>query len=344
MPQKREHYVKQAKAIQTNMKYLSRIASVITLTIVISLPSLVSAQVLADAIEKYNEGLEFAQNRDFANAIVTFKEAIEMSNAVGAEADDIRNRAMTQIPRMSLQIAAGYLRERDFENGIEALKDTRELAEKYNDEETARRALGNLPRAYLQLGNILYREGEIDAAAQQYRSALEIYPNYHNAYYQLGLVYRVRQDLEESLRNFDRAIELADSQNDADGANRARMAAHDYLVFVGARQIEDKQYRRSVETLRRALGYNPESAEAHYRLAEAFNFQAQWDNAIESALRALQFDNSPRTEQARIHFELGVAHKNRGNEQAACNAFENAAFGDFRAAAEHELEHELNCN
>lgn len=326
------------------MTHIKSILITAILTLILSLPTHLSAQSLADAIQKFNEGLEQAQNRDFANAIVTFKEAITISDAVGAEANDIKTRAQSQIPRMAFQIAAGYLRDRDLVNGIQALKDAEDFANRYNDEDIARRARGNLPRVYLQLGNIMYRDGDIDGAAQQYRSALEIYPNYHNAYYQLGLVYRVRQNLETSLQNFDRAIELATQQNDTEGADRARGAARDYLVFTGASLIENKQYRRAVETLRRALRYDPQSAEAHYRLAEAYNFQALWDNAIESALRALQFDTGTRTEQARIHFELGVAHKNKGNVRAACQAFENAAFGDFRAAAEHELEHELNCN
>lgn len=302
------------------------------------------AQSYNDAIEKFNEALEVAQNRDFPNAIILFKETITISEAVGSEADDIKTRAEGQIPRLALQIAALELRERNFGEGIEALKDAEELALKYGDEQNAQRARSNLPRAYLQYGNTFYREGESARAEEQYRAALEIAPTYATAYYQLGLVYRQKEELEEALGYFDRAIELADQQNDADNAQRSRNAARDYLVFTGANLTENSEYASAEATIRRALRYDNDSAEAHYRLAEVLNAQEKWSEALASANRALQLkSDSPASDKARIHFEAGVAQKNLGNKSAACSSFRNAAHGDFRDAAEHEIEYELEC-
>lgn len=301
------------------------------------------AQSYNDAIEKFNEALELAQAQDFTNAIIQFKETIRIAEEVGSEADEIKTRAEAQIPRLALRNAGGFLRERNFEEGIEALKEAEELATKYGDEENANRARSNLPRAYLQYGNVFYREGDSEKAEEQYRAALEIAPNYATAYYQLGLVHRQMNDLEEALRLFDRSIELSREQNDSESVQRAQNAARDYLVYVGANQIDDRQYNRAVETLRRALRYDENSSEAYYRLSEAYNSMARWSDAISAANNALQYDDSDREERAKIYFELGTAHKNAGNERAACDAFENAAYGDFRDSAAHELDYELDC-
>ncbi len=302
------------------------------------------AQSLEDAITKFNEGFVlFNEQGDFQAAIEKFKETIVIADEVGSEANDIRERAVGQIPRLAFMHAAQFVRERDLEGAVDAFQEAARLAESYGDEQIMRRSRGNLPALHLNLGNQLFRDEQNEAALEQYRKAIELNPSYISAYYQKALVYRRTGDLDNALENFDISIDLAREAGEQDNLERSQRAARDYLVFLASEQIDEEYFNRALDLLNRAAGYG-ESASMHYRFAEVYNNQRRYSDARTSAERALELETGGRLDRARIYFELGLAHKGLENTQAACSAFRNAMVGDFRSPAEHEIEHELNCN
>ncbi len=297
-----------------------------------------------DAITKFNEGFAlFSEQGDNLAAIEKFKETIAIADEVGSEANDIRERAVGQIPRLSFMHAAQMVRERRLEDAIDAFQETIRLANQYGDDQILNRSRGNLPALHLNLGNTLFREQENEAALEQYNKAIELNPSYVSAYYQIGLVYRRMGDLDNALENFDTSIDLAREAGDQENVERGQRAARDHLVFLASEQIGEEYYNRALDLLNRAAGYG-ESASMHYRFAEVYNNQRRYDDARASAERALELETGGRTDRARLYFELGLAHKGLENTQAACDAFRNAMVGDYRSPAEHEIEHELNCN
>ncbi|MGK7371363.1 MAG: tetratricopeptide repeat protein, partial [Candidatus Halalkalibacterium sp. M3_1C_030] len=175
--------------------------------------------------------------------------------------------------------------------------------------------------------------------------AIERNPNYAKAYYQKGIVLKNQEssNFEKALEQFDRAIEVGNKTNDNQIVRKAKESAHDELLYRGSKATEAKNYKTAVTLLERALDYEAQSADAHYRLAEAFNKQALWDQAISHANKSLELENGGRTEKAKIYFELGTAYKNQGNVEQACDAYKNAAYGSFKSPAEHQMEFELKC-
>lgn len=304
----------------------------------------IQAQSREDAITKFNEGFAlFNEQGDFVGAIEKFKETIVIADEVGAEANDIRERAVGQIPRLAFMNAAQYVRERNLQEAVNAFEEAIRLAETYDDEQTLRRVRGNLPPLHLNIGNQYFRNERNEEALEQYRRAIELNPSYVSAYYQKGLVFRRLNDIDRALENFDVSIDLAREADDQESVERSQRAARDYLVFLASEQIEEEYFSRALDLLNRAAGYG-ESASLHYRFAEVYNNQRRYSDALTSAQRALELETGGRADRARIYFELGLAHKGLENTQAACDAFRNAMVGDFRSPAEHEIEHELNCN
>ena len=304
----------------------------------------IQAQSREDAITKFNEGFAlFNEQGDFVGAIEKFKETIVIADEVGAEANDIRERAVGQIPRLAFMNAAQYVRERNLQEAVNAFEEAIRLAETYDDEQTLRRVRGNLPPLHLNIGNQYFRNERNEEALEQYRRAIELNPSYVSAYYQKGLVYRRLNDIDQALENFDVSIDLAREADDQESVERSQRAARNYLVFLASEQIDEEYFSRALDLLNRAAGYG-ESASLHYRFAEVYNNQRRYSDALTSAQRALELETGGRADRARIYFELGLAHKGLENTQAACDAFRNAMVGDFRSPAEHEIEHELNCN
>ena len=304
----------------------------------------IQAQSREDAITKFNEGFAlFNEQGDFVGAIEKFKETIVIADEVGAEANDIRERAVGQIPRLAFMNAAQYVRERNLQEAVNAFEEAIRLAETYDDEQTLRRVRGNLPPLHLNIGNQYFRNERNEEALEQYSRAIELNPSYVSAYYQKGLVFRRLNDIDRALENFDVSIDLAREADDQESVERSQRAARNYLVFLASEQIDEEYFSRALDLLNRAAGYG-ESASLHYRFAEVYNNQRRYSDALTSAQRALELETGGRADRARIYFELGLAHKGLENTQAACDAFRNAMVGDFRSPAEHEIEHELNCN
>lgn len=301
------------------------------------------AQDREQVVLKYNEGVELAQAGEDLAAIEVFEETLELTEAASDEFEDIRTRARTQIPQLYFRHAADLFRSGNIESAINAFEETISIAEQYGDENTKARSEGNLPRLYLSLGNGYYRNEQLDAALDAYNSALELNPNYPRAIYQKGLVFRQQNDLEGAMEQFDAAIDMSLNTGDMDMVDRASDAAKDYLVYVGANAIEDENFSTAVELLNRAATYDDSSAEVNYRLAEVHNNLGNWDQAINYANQAIELEDGGQVDRAKIWFELGIAFKNQENEPQACEAFQNASYGSFQSAAEHELEYELNC-
>ncbi len=322
----------------------SSLAVLMVLAITFSLFDVSEAQTREDAITTFNEGFSlFNEEGDNLGAIEKFKETVEIADQVGPEANDIRERAVGQIPRLAFMHAAQFVRERQLEDAIDAFEYTIELAEEYGDEQILSRSRGNLPPLYLNLGNQYYRNEQNEQALEMYQEALELNPSYVTAYYQMGLVHRRFGEMDQALEYFDTSIELAREAGEGDHVERSQRAARDYLVYRASEQIEEENYNRALDLLNRAAGYG-ESGSMHYRFAETYNFLERHEDALASAQQAIELEDGGASDMARIYFELGIAHKGLGNTTDACSAFENALHGDFRSPAEHEIEHELNCN
>lgn len=304
----------------------------------------VQAQAYADVVNKFNEAQEVLRNNDLPRALTMFRETAQMAGRIGSEADELKSRAERQIPNIQFTIARNHFQERRFAQAITAFEQALTYAEQYNEPTIATNTRRALPVVFLQYGNTEFRNENLARAEELYRKAIELNRNYARAYYQLGLLERRRNNVDASIGYFDQAIQIARATNDSEVERLAEGAARDYLTFLGSTEVENGRFRQGIRYLERSLEYDMQHADTFYRLAEAYNNMAMWNEAIRAAEQALRFERGGQVARAKIHFELGIAHKNLNNTRQACASFRSAAYGQFRAAAEHEMEHELRCN
>jgi protein O-mannosyl-transferase len=66
----------------------------------------------------------------------------------------------------------------------------------------------NKPRQYYNLGVVLARNGNLDGAIKQYRTALKFKPDYIAVYYNLGNAYALKGDAEYAIYNYRKALQL----------------------------------------------------------------------------------------------------------------------------------------
>ena len=319
------------------------------------------AQTKTDAVKSYNAGYEEAKAGNYEAAIASYTQALTIARQLGPEGADIVDRVEQQIPAAYFNQARSQYQQyqkskslEDLDATISAFREVVQVGEEYNDNRVTPIAKRNIPVLLYQKAVTLYSNDELEKATQAIDKALNENSNYAVAYYQKAKIIKkqndtdgdgiIDQNVDELLKWYDQAIEVAESTNERDIAEKAREAAHDELLAVGTRQSEEGNLQTAVETLTNALKYDDESADVYYRLAEASNKASNYKKAVEYATSALDYETGGKTDKAKIYFELGYAHQTLGNKSVACDAFSNALYGSFKSPAEHKMEYELKCD
>lgn len=312
----------------------------------------VEAQDRKEAVQTYNSAREMVQSGDYQSAIEQFKKAIEIGKQIGSEGEDIVERAEAKLPEVYLQIAMDEYRAfkenqtlSNLDATINAFLDTKEVADEYGNSKVSNQANSVVNQLMYSKSILQFKQQNMEDAIATLDKVIERAPNYAKAYYQKGIVLKNMNsaNLEEAIAMFDKAIEVGQQTNDNQIVTRAQEAARDELIYRGAKATENKNFARAKELLNRALEYDSSSADAHYRLAEAYNKTQDWNKAVRHARQALEYETGGRTDKAKIYFELGTAYQGLGEKEQACSAFSNAAYGSFKAPAEHQMEYGLKC-
>ncbi len=313
----------------------------------------VSAQEYEDAVNLYNQGLELAKGKDYAGAINSFTEALNIGESLGTDqGESIKNQAERQIPKMYYQKAVVAFNTfkasksvADLDTAIEDFVESQSIGKKFSDSDIESRSRNIIPQLHYQKSTLLYSQQDFEGSNEALDKAITANANYAKAYYQKGLVAKKlnADDLENMLYWYDQAIMVGEKVNDAKVVNSSKNSAHDELLYRGVKSTESKKYSEAVELFDLALTYEEESASVHYRLAEVYNKQAKADLAIKHANEALKYERGGKTDQAKIYFELGMAYQTKDNKSEACKAFSGALYGSFKAPASHIMEFELKC-
>ncbi len=335
------------------MKLLKSSISVFLLGLFIfGLGQTVEAQDRKEAVQTYNSAREMVQSGDYQKAIEQFKKAIDIGNQLDAQGQDIVERAKAKLPEVYRQMALdkyrAFKQDRTIANldaTIDAFRETKDVAGEYDNSQISNQANGVINQLLYSKSIIQYKQQNFQDALTTLDEVIKNDPNYAKAYYQKGIVLKKIDgtELERSIDLFDKAIEVGEKTNDSQIVSRAKNAARDELVYRGATATENKNFSRAKELLNRALEYDSTSADAHYRLSQAYNKTQDWQEAVQHSKEALGLETGGRTDKAKIYFELGTAYKGLGQKENACGAFSNAAYGNFKSPAEHQMEYELEC-
>ncbi len=335
------------------MKSFSQILSIVLIfALSLGLSNIVSAQddPRAEAVTLYNNAQELASDGQYLDAVEMYREAMEIAREHDLE--DILELTEEQIPRVFQRRAANayseYQSSRTKDNANRALqyfKDQQEAGEEFGNQAVADQARGAIPQLYYIRSVHEFRDEDLEDAMASLATALELNPNYATAHYQKGIVFKKKypEDIEGALVHYDRAIELAEQIGDNRTLNNARRGAAEELIFRAVTLADERRFSDAISLLNRVENYDSSSADAHYRLAEIYNERGNWGDALRHAQQALEFETGGVVDRAKIYFEKGTAYKGMGNKEQACEAFENANYGEFSEPAQHELQFELRC-
>ncbi len=149
-------------------------------------------------------------------------------------------------------------------------------------------------------GNVLFKQGDLDGAAREYRAALVKNPKDPNSHTLLGNVLFEKDQLDESRKEYDAALAL-----DA----RAR-AAEQGLVMIDLRQHKEDEARAILEKM---IAREPRDVEAHAALGKILYAKRELDGAERHLRDALVYAQN----DASALYTLGlVLAQKRDQDQA----------------------------
>jgi tetratricopeptide (TPR) repeat protein/2-polyprenyl-3-methyl-5-hydroxy-6-metoxy-1,4-benzoquinol methylase len=178
--------------------------------------------------------------------------------------------------------------------------------------------------AHFNLGNLNYRAGEFELALRNQQAAIDIRPDFADAFVAMANALDSLGRTAEAIENYERALEI----------NPGYAEVHFNLGVLAATQGRHEDAKNS---LRRAIDIRPDFASAHYRLGRAMHALGRSDEALESLQQAVRI--APTMHAA--HYGMAVImqslHPNPRLDEAASSLRRAADILPDSAQGHHAL-------
>ena len=189
--------------------------------------------------------------------------------------------------------------------------------------------------SYYEIALARITADDADDALVNLSKAIDLNPNYVDAYFLRGLIYGSQYDFDKAIADFEKVVELDPSHTDAKAMHADAYAAR------GADYALEKNYDKAIADFERAIELDPDKAEfkaaaaATYFLRGATRYEegdnesafADLDRAISDIEKIIELD--PDNSEVRIaigeaYLVRGIAHFQGGNYDRAIADLEMA--------------------
>ena len=307
------------------------IISLLVLTIVN-----IEAQTKNEAILAFNEGVGLMKT-DVSKAILAFEKSVAISEQVGDSANDIKSKAIQEIPGLYYQKAKSFAMEKKWPETIAAGKDALKVSEKYNNIKIKDASQKLLVQSYVVVGGNYYKNKDDVNAIKAFDSAIYINPNYTKAYYNKALVYNKMENTPEFLEQSNLVIEKAKAENDTNTVNQMTKSIGEYYAKIGIKNMKANQNSEAVNNFNSAFKYNYVTKDMYYYLALVYNKQNKYDEALTNANKGLEMETGTPEAKAKYYFELATAQAGKKDNDNACANYKKANYGQFVTAVKAQL-------
>ena len=162
-------------------------------------------------------------------------------------------------------------------------------------------------QAYNNRGAVYSDQGEVDKAIQDYNTAIDLNPEYASVYYNRGNAYADKGEVDKAIQDYNTAIDL-NPENAAAYNNRGN-------AYAGKGEMD-----KAIQDYNTAIDLNPEDVEAYTNRGNAYADKGEIDAAIQDYTKAI--DLNP--ENAEAYTNRGNAYVNKGEIDAAIQDYNTA--------------------
>ena len=225
------------------------------------------------------------------------------------------------------------LKSKNYEKALNVFLEASRIASAAGDKGTASKSDSYAYRLCYNVGVGYHKDGDFAKAMQYFDKGIAMEPGYYKNYKGKAAVYKAQNNEAAAMEAYIKTGEVATASGELEERAKARAQAEGFV----AKALQDKQYERVISNGNVFLKYL-ETADVHYYMAHASNQLGNYQEALSHADKALALETGSRASKAKIHFEKAEAHKNLAQYQLALQSYAEAAYGDFKQRAEHEIQ------
>jgi len=155
-------------------------------------------------------------------------------------------------------------------------------------------------------------------AIEYYTKAIELNPEYAEAYYKRGTAYYNLKEYDKAIADYNKAMELD-----------PKYAEISYNPAIAHCIKNDPE--RAIEKFTKAVKLNPKDAEAYYRRGCAYADKGDYDQAIKDYTRAIELDPN----FAEAYNSRGIAYSKKGDHDRAIKDYTKAIELEHKDSGAH---------
>ncbi len=202
--------------------------------------------------------------------------------------------------------------------------------------------LQKLPKNW---GNDAIEKEEYEEALTHFDKGVQHASDDAYMYYGKGLALINIDSTETGLKTLQEAIEVGDRTGNTRVTGLATERIRDEFLSRASKALNtedpgEAQANSALEALDEMREYVDPNANSLFYRGRALFEKRQYQQAIEAAQKGLEQHQGSRSDAAKFHFIVAESQMNLGNKETACQTFQKATFGDYKARAEHYLKNE----
>ncbi len=203
-------------------------------------------------------------------------------------------------------------------------------------EDLSRKVLAQLDKIF---GSREYKRGNYEAALGHFEKGIGHNPDYAPNIYNKGLALKKLGRIDAAMEALKQAAATRDRKVAREAEETIRSHYHAEASQLVAKENPSRaDADRALAALAEMEKFVSPDADSFYYMATAANAKGDHAQAVTFADRALEIHRGGRSDKAKIHFVKAEALMLSGDIAAAKTEFRNAAFGSYKASAEHYLQ------
>jgi tetratricopeptide (TPR) repeat protein len=169
---------------------------------------------------------------------------------------------------------------------------------------------------YLELRGITFTEkGNFDKALEDYNKAIDLDPNFAQAYYNRGLQFQDKEDFDKAIQDYTKAISVDQKYKEA-------------YYNRGNAFMKEGDSNKAIQDYSKAISIDTKYADAYYNRGSAYEGKGDIDKAVEDYSKAIN-SNSKLID---AYLARGNLFHARGESDKAIQDYTKAIFADPKFA------------
>lgn len=300
------------------------------------LANTLSAQDNSSAMtyEAYQAGKAKASEKQYAEAIELFMEAIEVGDPEKEYDAKIISASRQGIAAAQLNQGTQYRNDKDYQSALESYIAAMEIAEEAGNEKIMNIATANGTRVAYVLGNNLKKAEDFEAALEAFQKGISLDTVFYKNYIGEAQVLEEQGKVAASVKAYLKAGELCGVSDEAEVAEKAEKMyskAENMIAVAGSNDEWEV-----VEAASKAyLEERDPNAEIHYYLSKAKQGQNQLNEAMAHADKAIEMAADAMDDK--YYMRKAEVLEAQGKTQEAIDAYKKVSDAKYKERADYKV-------